>query len=342
MNYLVLFLLLAAPAATDIAQRLARWKPGEMPYRAETLSARERQEVDKLVAASRELEAIYWQQSDPQALELYKTTKDPSLKRLLFINGARFDLIDDNKPFVGTRPIPSGRNIYPEGLASAQIEAYVKVHPAEKDAIYNPYTVLRSNGAKLEAIPYRVEYKKWLEPAAKSLREAADLSGDKDFAQFLRLRADALLSDDYYPSDLKWLDLKNPKIDVIFAPYETYLDGGLGVKTSYEAAILIRNEPESAKLALYQKYVPDIQDALQLAPADKPSKRGQPTPMEVVDAPFRTGDFLHGYQAVADNLPNDPRVHDTKGTKKIFFKNFMDARVNNVVLPLAKYLMPET
>jgi hypothetical protein len=341
MNYLVLFLLLAASAPTDIAQRLARWKPVEMPYRAETLSTRERQEVDKLAAASRELEAIYWQQSDPQALELYKSTKDPNLKRLLFINGARFDLIDDNKPFVGTKPIPPGRNIYPDGLTSAQIEAYVKAHPAEKDAIYNPYTVLRWNGAKLEAIPYHVEYKKWLEPAAKSLREAADLSDDKDFAQFLRLRADALLSDDYYPSDLKWLDLKNPKIDVIFAPYETYLDGVLSVKTSYGAALLIRNEPESAKLALYQKYVPDIQDALPLAPADRPSKRGQPTPMEVMDAPLRIADLLHGYQAVADNLPNDPRIHDTKGTKKIFFKNFMDARVNYVVLPLAKYLMPE-
>ena len=342
MNYFLLFLLLAAAPATDIPQRLARWKPVDMPYHSETLNARERQEVDKLVEASRQMEAIYWQQSDPQALELYKTTQDPNLKRLLFINGARFDLIDENKPFVGTKPMPPGGNLYPEGLTSAQIEAYVKAHPSEKDAVYSPYTMLRWNGAKLDAIPYHVAYKKWLDPAAKALREAADLSDDKDFGQFLRMRADALLSDDYYPSDLKWLDLKSPKIDVIFAPYETYLDGVLGVKTSYEAALLIRNQPESAKLELYQKYVPDMQDALPLAAADRPSKRGQPTPMEVMDAPFRTGDLLHGYQAVADNLPNDPRVHDTKGTKKIFFKNFMDARVNNVVLPLAKYLMPES
>jgi len=345
MNYLLLFLFLAAPAATDIAQRLERWKPVEMPYHPETLTARERQELDKLAAAAREIESIYWQQSDPEALELYKTTTDPNLKRLLFINGARFDLIDGNKPFVGTKPIPPGRNLYPAGLTSAQIEAYVKAHPAEKDAIYSPYTVLRRQGgkpgAKLEAIPYRVAFKKWLGPAAKDLREAADFSDDHDFAQFLRMRADALLSDDYYPSDLKWLDLKNPKIDVIFAPYETYLDDVLGVKTSYEAAVLIRNEPESAKLALYRKFVPDIQDALPLAAADRPSKRGQQSPLEVMDAPLRTGDLLHGYQAVADNLPNDPRVHDTKGTKKIFFKNFMDARVNYVVLPLAKYLMPE-
>jgi hypothetical protein len=286
------------------------------------------------------MESIYWQQSDPDGLALYRSTKDANLRKLLMINGCRWDLIDENKPFTGSKPIPPGRNLYPEGLTRAQIEAYVKAHPGEKNAIYSPYTVLRWNGKKLDAIPYRVEYKKWLEPAAKLLREAAGLSDDKDFGRFLRMRADGLLSDDYYPSDLVWLDLKNPKIDVIFGPYETYLDDVLGVKTSYEAAVLIRNEPESQKLALYQKYVPDIQDALPLPAADRPSKRGHLTPMEVMDAPFRTGDLLHGYQAVADNLPNDPRIHEAKGTKKIFFKNFMDARVNYVVLPLAKYLMP--
>ena len=123
------------------------------------------------------------------------------------------------------------------------------------------------------------------------------------------------------------------------APYETYLDDLLGVKTSYGAAILIRNDVESQKLALYQKWIPEIQDALPLAPADRPSVRGHVTPMEVMDAPLRAGDLRHGYQAVADNLPNDPRIHEQKGTKKIFFKNFMDARVNEVILPLAARIM---
>ena len=175
---------------------------------------------------------------------------------------------------------------------------------------------------------------------AKALREAAALSPDPAFANFLRLRADALLTDDYYKSDLAWLDLKDPKFDVIFAPYETYLDDLLGVKTSYGASVLIRNEEESRKLAVYQKYVPEIQDALPLAAADRPSKRGHLTPMEVMDAPYRAGDLRHGYQAVADNLPNDPRIHQEKGTKKIFFKNFMDARVKYVILPIAQKLMP--
>ena len=342
---LILLLAFAAPAGTDIAQRLARWKQVQMPYDSSGLDARQKQVVDKLAGACRYLELIYWQQSDPEGLALYRSTKDPQLKRLLFINGGRFDLIDENKPFVGTQPMPPGRNLYPPGLTRAQIEEYVKAHPAEKDAVYNPFTVLRWNGQpgkKLDAIPYHVEYKKNLEPAARLLREAADSSDDQAFAKFLRLRAAALLSDDYYASDLAWMDLRNPKIDVIYAPYETYLDDVLGVKTSFGASILIRDEPESAKLSLYQRYVPDIQDALPLAKADLPSKRGQLTPMEVMDAPLRTGDLLHGYQAVADNLPNDPRIHEVKGTKKIFFKNFMDARVSYVILPLAKYVMPES
>jgi hypothetical protein len=339
---MILLLAFAVPSGSDIAQRLARWKQVQMPYDSSGLDARQKQVVAKLAEAARYIEDIYWQQSDPEALALYRSTKDPQLKRLLAINGGQFDLIDQNKPFVGTTPIPPGRNIYPKGLTREQIEAYVKAHPAEKDAIYSPYTVLRWNGKKLDAIPYRIEYKKDLEPAARLLREAADSSDDVAFAKFLRMRADALLSDNYYPSDLAWVDLRNPKIDVIFAPYETYLDDVLGVKTSWGVSLLIRNEPESAKLALYQKYVPDIQDALPLAKADLPSKRGQLTPMEVMDAPLRAGDLLHGYQAVADNLPNDPRIHEAKGTKKIFFKNFMDARVNYVILPLAKYLMPES
>jgi Peptidase family M49 len=148
-----------------------------------------------------------------------------------------------------------------------------------------------------------------------------------------------LLNDDYFKSDLAWLQLKDPKIDIIFAPYETYTDHLLGVKASYGGAVLVRNEQESRKLRLFQKYVADIQDALPLPPDDRPSKHGLETPMEVMDAPYRTGDLLHGYQAVADNLPNDPRVHEQKGSKKIFFKNFMDARVDYVILPLARSVM---
>ena len=358
-----------APAASaglkvvpDLAARVAKYKRVEMPFRAEGLSPRERQLVDKLVEASHYLEDIYWRQSDPEALTLYqqlagsKNARDQMVRRYLFINASRFDLLEENQPFVCANsqtskpgssgappgvcpPMPPGHGFYPQGLTREQVEQYVAAHPAGKAAIYGEHTVVRWKGEQLEGVPYHVAYRSFVEPAAQALREAAALSDDKQFAGFLRLRADALLNDDYYPSDLAWLDLKDPRFDVIFAPYETYLDDLLGVKTSYGAAVLIRNQAESRKLAVYQKYIADIQDALPLPAADRPSKRGHQSPMEVMDSPFRAGDLNHGYQAVADNLPNDPRIHEQKGSKKIFFKNFMDARVNFIILPIAKKLM---
>ena len=349
----------AAPklnVAADLAQRVAKFKPVEMPFNSAGLSARERQLVDKLVEACRYLEDIYWRQSDPDALTLYQQlagsadARDDLLRRYIFINASRFDLLEDNQPFVCTQseaqgaggacpPMYPGRGFYPRGLTRDQLEQYVKEHPDKKNAIYAPQTVVRRKGDQLDAIPYHVAYRSFLEPAAQALRDAAALADESQFAYFLRLRADALLTDDYYKSDIAWLDLPAPKFDVIFAPYETYDDGLLGVKTSYGAAVLIRNQAESRKLTLYEKYIPDIQDALPLSAEDRPSKRGHQTPMEVMDTPFRAGDLNHGYQAVADNLPNDPRIHQEKGTKKIFFKNFMDARVNVVILPVAKRLM---
>jgi hypothetical protein len=209
MHRLVAIALLAATAGPNLDERLAKWKPVEMPFHSAGLSAREKQMVAKLVDASRYLDAVYWRQSDPDGLALYKTTRDPKLKRLLMINGSRWDLLDENRPFVGTEPMPPGHALYPKGLTRAQIEQYVKQHPEKKEQIYSGYTVVKWQGKDLVGVPYHVEYKQFLDPAAKALRDAAALSDDAAFAKFLRLRADALLSDDYYPSDLAWLDLKD-------------------------------------------------------------------------------------------------------------------------------------
>ena len=328
----------------DLAHRVARFRSVHMPL-PPGLTVKERRLVGKLVEASQYLESIYWRQIDPEALALYQSLerstspRDVLLRRYLWINASRFDLIDENKPFVGKDPMFPGRGFYPQGLTRDKVEAFVKEHPEKKAEIYNPTTVVRWHGDQLEALPYHIAYRSFLEPAAKSLREAADLTSEAAFGNFLRLRADALLTDDYFKSDLAWLDLKNPKFDLIFAPYETYNDDLLGVKATYGSAVMIRNEKESKKLEMFQQYVPQIQDALPLAPEDRPSKQGLETPMEVMDTPFRSADLTHGYQAVADNLPNDPRVHEQKGSKKLFFKNFMDARVNYVIIPVAKQML---
>ncbi|MFZ3217418.1 MAG: hypothetical protein WA192_15270 [Candidatus Acidiferrales bacterium] len=331
----------------DLAERVAKFKQVHMPFNSAGLTAREKEMVERLVDASGLLDCIYWRQSDPEGLELYlslakkKDPQDELLRRYLMINGSRFDLIDDEKPFVGTEPMPPGRGFYPQYMTRERFDAYIAAHPDQKTALYSPFTMVRdkahSTGAsELAAIPYHVAFREFLEPMAKDLREAAVLSDDPAFAKFLRLRATALLTDDYWDSDIAWLDLENPKFDVIFAPYEVYTDSLLGVKTTYGASVMIRNDAESRKLALYQKYIPELQEALPLPASDLPSKRGKQSPMEVVDSPYRAGDLRHGYQAVADNLPNDPRIHEEKGSKKMFWKNFMDARVNYIILPLAQ------
>jgi hypothetical protein len=338
--------------APDLTQRFAKFKPIKISFDSKDLTPRERKMVERLVEASGLLDCIYWRQSDPEGLKLYlslansKNPQNQILREYLKINGGRFDLIDDNKPFVGTQPAPPGRGFYPFTMTRDYLESYVKQHPAEKSAIFSPYTMVvqRPRGDTPDvlwptAVPYHVEFRQFLAPAAEILREAAAQSDDPAFAKFLQLRASALLSDNYYPSDIAWLDLQNPKFDVVFAPYETYLDDLLGVKTSYGAAVMIRNDAESKKLEVFQKYVPDLQESLPLAPDDLPSKRGKQSPMEVMDAVYRAGDLLHGYQAVADNLPNDPRIHVEKGSKKIFWKNFMDARVNFIIVPLAQRMM---
>ena len=329
----------------DLNRRLAQFKQVRMPYDSAALSAKERQLIDQLVIACQRLESMYWRQSDPEGMALFNAlAADASptaqaVRHYIFINGSRFDLVDDNKPFVGTQPMPPGHALYPAGMTRRDIDAYVAAHPDKKAMIYDPYTMVHRQGAELTGRKYHDEFASFVAQAAAALRNAAGLSDDPAFAKFLRLRADALMKDDYYESDVAWLEMKDPKFDIIFAPYETYLDDLLGVKTSYGASILIRNKAESDKLAAYEQWVPDIQDALPLAPEDRPSVRGKATPMEVMDAPYRAGDLRHGYQAVADNLPNDPRIHQEKGTKKIFFKNFMDARGKEVILPLAAKVM---
>jgi hypothetical protein len=332
-------------AKPDLSQRIAQFKRVDMPFNASTLTANERKMIDELVAASRALESMYWRQSDPVGLALYQSLADDSsplahdVRHYLFINGSRWDLVRENEPFVGTQTMPPGHYLYPTDLTRADVDTYVAAHPSEKAGIYDPFTVVQRNGNRLTTRSYHDAFAPYIKAAADALNRAAALSPDGAFANFLRLRARSLQTDDYYASDVAWVELKNPKVDIIFAPYETYLDDLLGVKTSYGAAVMIRNEPESKNLELYQQWVPEIQEALPLAPDDRPSVRGHVTPMEVMDTPFRAGDLRHGYQAVADNLPNDPRIHREKGTKKIFFKNFMDARVGEVILPLAAKVM---
>ena len=229
-----------------------------MPFDASGLDARTRNMIGKLVAACQYLDEIYWEQSDPDGGRLYKRMRasaapdSQALSRYLRINGSRYDLIANDQPFViGAPPAPPGRNLYPVDLTRSALDQYLAQNPEDKPRLLDPLTVVRRDGRqRLVGVPYHEAYRQWLEPMAQLLREAADLSSDAAFGKFLRLRAAALLNDDYFSSDLAWLDLEDPAVDLILAPYETYLDGLLGVKGSYGAAVLLRDKVESEKLHL--------------------------------------------------------------------------------------------
>ncbi len=312
-----------------------------MRFDASAYSARERKMIDKLVEACRLLDDVYWRQSDLTGLALYKSTRDDHLKRLLMIMGSRWDLLDENRPFVGDEPMPPGHELYPKGVTRAQIEQYVAQHPAEKAAIYDSYSVVKWQSGRLVAVPYHVEYKAFLEEMAKDLREAAALSERPGFRQFPAAAGRCPALGQLLPQRLGVAGPERPQVRRDFRALRNLSGRPAGredVLRRFGSDPQRRGEPQTGGLP--EAMCREIQDALPLPAADRPSKRGHLTPMEVMDAPYRAGDLRHGYQAVADNLPNDPRIHQEKGTKKIFFKNFMDARVSYVILPLAQKLMP--
>jgi hypothetical protein len=214
------------PAPTEnLAAQLAKFRPVYMPFSTAGLSTREIQMVRKLVEAGQYLESAFWRESDPEGLALYQALTncpgdtEKNIHHYLLINGSRYDLLEGNKPFLANTRYEPGHALYPAGITRKEIEDYVAAHPAKKAEIYNPWTVVKRQGKDLVGIPYHVAFAQWIRPAAHALRDAAALSDDKAFANFLRLRADALLTDDYYKSDLAWVDLDNHQFDVIMAPY---------------------------------------------------------------------------------------------------------------------------
>src|SRR3954470_3051274 len=191
-------------AAENLAAQLAKFRPVQMPFNTTGLSTREVQMVRKLVEAGQDLESIFWRQSDPQGLAIYPAlancpgATERETHHYLLINGSRYDLLEGNKPFLANTVYEPGHALCPAGITRKEIEDYVAAHPARKAEIYNPWTVVKRSGKDLVGVPYHIAFFQWLVPAAKALRDAAALSDDKQFADFLRLRADALLSDDYY------------------------------------------------------------------------------------------------------------------------------------------------
>ena len=332
----------AAGAEQGAADRLARV---EMNPDTTYLSAEEREVVNLLIQAADLMNPIYLRQvsaDNPRLREEIARSGDKALLERFDTFMGPWDETQEDKPFFGNAPRPVGGGFYPAGLTKEEFDRYLAAHPDEAEALTSPYTVVKRQGDRLVAVPYSQEYKEWLEPAAKLLEQAAARTSNPSLKKFLTLRAQAFRTDDYFESELAWMDLKDTPIEVVIGPYETYTDTLYGRKTAFESFVTLRNPKESAALDVYKSHLRDMEANLPVEERYKNFRRGFESPISVVDQLRAGGDSNHGIQTIAFNLPNDERVREAKGAKKVILQNVLGAKYDMILRPMAPLvLVPE-
>jgi len=310
----------------------------EMQADTSYLTDEERKVVNLLIQAADLMNPIYLRQvsADNPRLrdEIVKSGDKAMLDKFDTFMGP-WDEVSDDKPFYGNSTRPAGAGFYPAGLTKEQFDDYLAKHPDQAKALTDPYTVVKRQGDKLVAVPYSQEYKEWLEPAARKLEEAAAITTNPSLKKFLTLRAKAFRTDDYFESELAWMDLKDTPIEMVIGPYETYTDGLYGAKTAFEAFVVLRNPTESSALDVYKSHLRDMEANLPEEEQYKNFKRGFESPISVGDQIRAGGDANHGIQTVAFNLPNDERVREAKGAKKVILQNVLGAKYDRILQPMA-------
>lgn len=309
------------------------------------LTAEERDVVNLLIEASALMSEIYKRQRLPDydqvrgAVERSRRADRDALLELFDRNFGPWDNIDELQPFWGSQPMPEGAGFYPSDLTREEFDAYLAAHPAERDALTSPYTVVRRDGARLVPVPYSVAYRQWLEPAAALLERAAARTGNASLKTFLTLRAQAFRTDDYYESELAWMDLAGTPIEVAIGPYEVYTDRLYGRKTAFESFVTLKDPEESAALDKYKAYLRDMEANLPIEERYKNFQRGFESPIVVADQIQGGGDNVPGVQTIAFNLPNDERVREAKGAKKVILANVLGAKYERILAPIGTLLL---
>lgn len=335
----------AAEAGYNLAESRAKIAKIEMRPDTSYLSAEEKQVVNLLIQAAEKMSDIYLRQNyaeNPrvrQTILAMRRADQPQILDMFDLYFGPWDELADGHPFWGTKVKPAGAGFYPEDLTKEQFDAYLTAHPDEKAALTSPYTVVRREGAKLVAVPYSKAYAEFLEPAAKLLEQAAAITANSSLKTFLTLRAKAFRTDDYYESELAWMDLKDTPIEVAIGPYETYTDELYGAKTAFEAFVTLRNPTASAALDKYKHYLKDMEANLPVAENYKNFQRGFESPIAVVDQVRGGGDNQPGVQTVAFNLPNDERVREAKGAKKVILANVLGAKFDRILGPMGSLVL---
>jgi hypothetical protein len=340
----------AVPADDGYSVAAQRAKVARIDMATDTafLSAEEKQVVNLLIQASDQMTHIYLRQRDasyPDVRDAIVHNRRADRDLLLDwydANLGPWDAFDELRPFWGTAPMPEGAGFYPTDLTKAEFDAYLAAHPAEKPALTSLYTVVRRDGARLVAIPYSVAYRDWLEPAAKLLEQAAAITTNPSLKKFLSLRAQSFRTDEYFDSEIAWMDLQDTPIEVAIGPYEVYTDRLYGAKAAFESFVTLKDPAESAALDKYKKYLRDMEANLPVDARYKNFTRGFESPIAVAEQICGGGDNLSGPQTIAFNLPNDERVREAKGAKKVILSNVLGAKYERILKPIGPLvLVPE-
>ncbi len=335
----------------DIQEYLNQYEPYEMGFDASGYNKTDKTILKKLVEAAMYIDTIYWLQTSKYGMNirdsLAQAPSSPLRNALLTLverNGGTFEHLNEFESFYGTQEYYGGDELYPEGMSVDQFDEYLKtLSPEEQEEFMYPYTVIKEDGqGGYKAVRYHEEYKQYLTPIVTLLNEVADLSDNKSFSKFLRLKAEALTTDNYFDADVAWIDMEDTKFDIVFGPFETYSDRIKGVKAKYEAYIEVVDQEASADLEVYKSYLQKMEENLPIPEVYKSVVEGLTANFIVVKDIIRTGEGAVGYQAVATNLPNDPEVHAKKGTKKTFWKNMFEARFNAIIKPVSERLIEDS
>ncbi|MGD8495157.1 MAG: hypothetical protein PVF05_03140 [Gemmatimonadales bacterium] len=334
----------AEPGAAE--RRLAQFAPTTISFDDSLLDANQRKVVAKLVEASRHLDDAfklqYWRgNAHPEDVLPAGTSEEADAIRAYYqIMYGPWDELEGDEPFLDVGRKPEGAGFYPEDMTREEFDEWIEEHPGDRDAFTSGYTVIRrTEDGGLEAVPYSEAYRAELEPAAKALREAAAAADNPSLKSFLEQRADALLSDEYYDSEVAWMRLEDNLVDPTLGPYEVYEDGLFGQKTSFESFIGLKDPGASEQLARLESFLPDLERALPIPDEHKYLDRPFTSPISVVDLIYAAGEAGKGVQTIAFNLPNDPKVREEEGSKKVMLRNVIQAKFDKILKPIAEEVL---
>ena len=324
-----------------VKNELKKLEPVDVQYDINKLTDKEKEVVTRLIKAGKLIDELFMLQVDPDNLkikeELQKTdtTDNQYYLKMFNIMFGSWNRLDENHPFINNQTKPEGAGYYPPDMTKQEFNKFIENNPEMEEKFTSHFTVIRRKGDELVAIPYHQHYKERVEEISKLLKEASKITEDPTLKTYLKLRARDFLTDDYYDSDMAWMDLSG-NLEVVIGPYEVYEDQLFSYKAAYEAFICAVDQKASQQLADVGNYLNSMEDNLPIPDQHKNFGRGSESPIKVVQELYSAGDTKAGVQTIAFNLPNDERVREAKGSKKVMLKNVIRAKFDKILKPIAK------